>query len=232
MVVYLEPATARLPDLCARAIGYVSWLCDGAEVGEEQARFKFEEIFRELDRRGQEAGYDVTHVRLVIFALVAYADERILTSAWSGKEAWLDNPLQLALFNINSGGEEFYQRLEQLRRDGGDQQRLADVLECFLICLQLGFKGRYGANEAAYKQLGELVRDLGADIAKRRGATPRLVVARDRQAEVPDERRPTIPAWLIPACAGAAVVLTWLVLTLTLGGRTSAAAELVAGAIP
>lgn len=224
MVVYLVPATTRLPDLCARAIGYVSWLCAGAEVAEEQARFKFEEIFRELDRRGQEAGYDITHVRLVIFALVAYADERILTSNWNGKEAWLDNPLQLALFNINSGGEEFYQRLEQVRRDGGDQQRLADVLECFLICLQLGFKGRYGANPAAGRQLDELVRELTAEIAKRRGPPPRLVVDRDREAAVPASRRPTLPAWLFPVCALLAAVLVWAVLAWALDDHSDALA--------
>lgn len=232
MVVHLSPATARLPDLCARAIGYVSWLCAGAEVEEEQARFKFEEIFRELDHRGQEAGYDINHVRLVIFALVAYADERILTSSWSGREAWLDNPLQLALFNINSGGEEFFLRLEQLRRDGGDQQRLADALECFLICLQLGFKGRYGASQAAGKQLTGLVHELAADIAKRRGPAPRLVVERDAGAAIPADRRGSLPAWLIPACVAVALLLTFAVLAWTLGARTAAAGDAIVGVLP
>lgn len=232
MVVYLTPSTARLPDLCARALGYVSWLCAGAEVDEDQARFKFEEIFRELDRRGQQAGYDITHVRVVIFALVAYADERILTSQWSGRTAWLDKPLQLALFNINSGGEEFFLRLEQLRRDGGDQQKLSDVLECFLMCLQLGFKGRYGANQAASKQLGELVGDLGADVARRRGAIPRLVVEHDLQVEIPADRRPTLPLWLVPACAAGAVLLSLLVLGWMLGVQVDGLETRLEGVVP
>ncbi|MDA3962587.1 MAG: DotU family type IV/VI secretion system protein [Planctomycetota bacterium] len=232
MVVYLTPTTARLPDLCARALGYVSWLCEGAEVAEDQARFKFEEIFRELDRLGQQAGYDITHVRLVIFALVVYADERILTSQWEGKAGWLENPLQLELFNLNSGGEEFFLRLEQLRRDGGDQQRLADVLECFLMCLQLGFAGRYGSSQAARKQLEETVGQLSADIAQRRGAPADLVVDAKSPAAVPADRRPTIPAWLVPVCALGAVVVTLIVLNVFLTTRIGALADSVAGVAP
>lgn len=81
------------------------------------------------------------------FALVAWADEKILLSDWSGREEWLREPLQLQLFGTNRAGDEFYDHLAALRPD----QNLAR--EVYFLCLSLGFEGRYSGQDAQRSEL-------------------------------------------------------------------------------
>lgn len=76
------------------------------------------------------------------FALVAWADETILRSDWSGREEWLREPLQLQLFRTNRAGDEFYEHLARLRPDQSHAR------EIYFLCLVHGFEGQY-AGEAA-----------------------------------------------------------------------------------
>ena len=137
----------RLVDLAQRLLALVSWLTSpaGSSVSATDAYARCEDCCRELDQRGRAAGYATADVRLAIFALVVMVDERLLGSAWPGRTAWLERPLQLVLFDINAGGEEFFLRLEHLRRVGGagTAEQTADLLEIFLLCLRLGFRGRH-----------------------------------------------------------------------------------------
>ncbi len=45
------------------------------------------------------------------YALVAFLDEQILKSNWSGRNEWMGQPLQLLLFNQHDAGETFFSRL-------------------------------------------------------------------------------------------------------------------------
>jgi type IV/VI secretion system ImpK/VasF family protein len=81
------------------------------------------------------------------FALVAWADETILVSDWSGREEWLREPLQLQLFRTNRAGDEFYDHLAALRPD----QNYAR--EVYFLCLCLGFQGGYAGRDADRAEL-------------------------------------------------------------------------------
>jgi type VI secretion system protein ImpK len=99
------------------------------------------------------------------FALVAFADEMILSSNWSRHGEWLAEPLQLKLFHTNRGGDEFFERLARLRAE------YTDAREVFFLCLAFGFEGQY-ADRAAERhallvQQFEMLRVAGraADVA-------------------------------------------------------------------
>jgi len=81
------------------------------------------------------------------FALVAWADETILRSNWSGREDWLRELLQLQLFRTNRAGDEFYDHLARLRPD---QHHAREV---YFLCLALGFEGRYAGHDAERAEL-------------------------------------------------------------------------------
>jgi len=81
------------------------------------------------------------------FALVAWIDETILKSSWSGREEWLREPLQLTLFRTNRAGDEFYDHLMALR----PEQNYAR--EMFFLCLCLGFEGGYAGRDADRAEL-------------------------------------------------------------------------------
>jgi type VI secretion system protein ImpK len=71
------------------------------------------------------------------FALVAWLDEVILRSSWSGRDEWAGRPLQLRLFRTNRAGNEFYEHLARLRPEW------LGAREIFLLVLSLGFEGQY-----------------------------------------------------------------------------------------
>ena len=74
-----------------------------------------------------------------LFPIIAYIDECILTSEWQTRSLWQKNSLQRHFFNTTNSGYEFYERLHQLNRQGDDRS----VREIYLLCLSLGYKGRY-----------------------------------------------------------------------------------------
>lgn len=74
------------------------------------------------------------------FAVVAFVDETVLTSDWSQKEAWMARSLQFEMYDRYDAGEEFFNRLEQLRANPSDN---LEVLEVYYTCIVLGFLGRY-----------------------------------------------------------------------------------------
>jgi len=79
---------------------------------------------------------DITEAR---YALVAFIDEKILTSEWPGKQGWQARPLQLVYFNENTAGEGFFARLHELE----NTPRRAHVLQIYYLCMALGFRGQY-----------------------------------------------------------------------------------------
>ncbi len=76
------------------------------------------------------------------FALVAWADETLLGSNWSGVGQWSRNLLQSEIFRTNRGGDEFYERLGRLRPEQNGARQI------FFLCLAFGFQGRLFDDES------------------------------------------------------------------------------------
>ena len=151
------------------------------------------------------------------FALVAWADETVLRSDWSGRDEWLRELLQLQLFRTNRAGDEFYDHLARLRPDQNHAR------EVYFFCLVLGFEGRYAGHQAEraeiMRQQFELLRVAGRalDLA---GAAPLAPPAYEMEIRVRGAggRRlwPVLLSWL---GAGAGVfALLWVVLRLLAAG--------------
>jgi type VI secretion system protein ImpK len=77
---------------------------------------------------------DADHAR---FAIFAWMDEVILSSAWNEKEQWQRQQLQRTHFQTTDAGELFFERLNTL----GPNQNY--VREVYYLCLAMGFSGRY-----------------------------------------------------------------------------------------
>jgi type VI secretion system protein ImpK len=94
------------------------------------------------DGEARGAGYDPNDVKLAIYAYTAFLDETVLNSTQSLFAEWTRQPLQEEIFGEHMAGENFFRYLHDLlgRADSPD---LADLLEVYVLCLQLGFRGRY-----------------------------------------------------------------------------------------
>lgn len=83
-----------------------------------------------------------------LFAVLAWADETLLSGDWPGAAEWQRHLLQLRYFNSITAGVEFFTILDTL----GPEQK--DLREVFALCLCLGFKGRF-ASERTLRGLEE-----------------------------------------------------------------------------
>jgi type VI secretion system protein ImpK len=102
------------------------------------------------------AGYTAEDVKLATFAAVAFLDEAILNSKNSIFADWLKKPLQEELFGTHVAGDLIFQNLQQLL-ERPDSPELADLLEVYLLCLLLGFVGRYSSSPGEVKRMKDLV---------------------------------------------------------------------------
>lgn len=86
--------------------------------------------------------YGVELYREAQYVMAALADEMMLHGeAWTGREHWLDNLLEMSLFGTRVAGEKIFQRLDVLL--SGRQQHDPELLSIYLAALSLGFRGRY-----------------------------------------------------------------------------------------
>jgi type VI secretion system protein ImpK len=108
----------------------------------ETFRKRTKATLQEVERVAVSAGYDVRDVRDTHFAVVAFLDSVVLHSKDAVRAEWERKPLQEELFGQTDAGVIFFEKLDQFR-SRRDSEQLADILEVYLLCLLLGFEGRY-----------------------------------------------------------------------------------------
>ena len=110
----------------------------------ETFRAQMRQALRVAEQEARSRGCSAEDVKQVIFAVVAFLDESVLTSRNPVFVNWPRLPLQAELFGHQLAGEIFFQELQKtLNRS--DSQETADLLEVYYLCMLLGFKGRYAA---------------------------------------------------------------------------------------
>lgn len=135
-----------------RLKGQRQHLADG-----ESFRRRTKATLQEIERVGIAGGYDGRDVRDTHFAVVAFLDEAILHSNDPVRTEWEQSPLQQDLFGTRDAGVIFFEKLEQFR-SRRDSEQLADILEVYLLCLLLGFEGRYTAKRGELEGLMDTLR--------------------------------------------------------------------------
>lgn len=125
----------------------------GRNVAADAASFRthIKQLVSAADQRARNAGHDVSNVKLAVYAYIALLDESVLHSAQPMFADWARQPLQEEVFGEHMAGENFFRTLQDLL-GRQDSEALADVLEVFLLCLLLGFRGRYGTSDPAALQ--------------------------------------------------------------------------------
>jgi type VI secretion system protein ImpK len=112
----------------------------------ETFRKRTKATFQEVERVAVSGGYDVRDVRDTHFAVVAFLDSVVLHSKDAVRAEWERKPLQEELFGQADAGVIFFEKLDQFR-SRRDSEQLADILEVYLLCLLLGFEGRYAGGQ-------------------------------------------------------------------------------------
>jgi len=141
--------------------------------------------------RGRADGLPDAELAEARYALVAFIDEQVLKSNWPGRHEWMGQPLQLALYNEYTAGENFFNRMRVLLQQGGT----SPALEVYYLCLMLGFRGVHGMN-ADQRALGEV-----CDTARQRVAQAWPAGAKLGPRAEPPDRLPARRASYAPLIA-------------------------------
>ena len=120
-------------------------------------------LFETMMQNGREARIPEQDMFDAKFALAAFADEIIYHSNWTGKTQWLSNPLQLQFFQLNTAGDMFFSKLDELH----GQRGRAHVAQIYFLCLALGFQGKYRLRQQ--EGLSAVVEGLGNYVAVSEG---------------------------------------------------------------
>jgi len=124
-------------------IGIVRLQSQRQRIGDaETFRKRMKTALQEVEQVAVAAGYDIRDVKDTHFAVVAFLDSVILHSKDPVHAEWERKTLQEELFGKSEAGIVFFEKLDHFR-SRHDSQQLADILEVYLLCLLLGFEGRY-----------------------------------------------------------------------------------------
>jgi type VI secretion system protein ImpK len=176
-----------------------------------------------MEHQAKRHNFDTADIQKIKYALVAFIDETIIASDWSQKQNWLANPLQLQLYNRFDAGEEFFQRVEELR---GRIQFNVQVLEVYYLCLVLGFKGKYGIVEQEKLRIitDELYQDIQLSMDK---STKLLSPNGKRKDEIGEVIKKEIPIWTFGVGAAALGFLFYLIVVLFSKGTANKIIDLI-----
>jgi type VI secretion system protein ImpK len=142
-------------------------------------RSRVKQLLTLADDEARREGYAPDSVRLAVYAYIAFLDESVLNSGLPIFMEWPRQPLQEEIFGDHMAGETFFRHLQELlgRQDSAE---LADVLEVFLLCMLLGFRGKYGTGGQG-------------------GVEPLIAAAREKIARIRGPVGELSPSWRPPA---------------------------------
>ena len=198
-----------------------------AVLDAETFRAQMRQALRVAEQEARSRGASPEDVKQVIFAVVAFLDESVLTSRNPVFVNWPRLPLQAELFGHQLAGEIFFQELQKaLNRS--DSQETADLLEVYYLCMLLGFKGRYAAGgdlRSVMAATQEKIRRIRGPIV---ALSPRGTIPADAVRMVQTDR---VSRWLGRAAlitAGSVLILL-MVYKFVLMSGTSSLSALAAG---
>jgi type VI secretion system protein ImpK len=93
----------------------------------------------EVLRRAAVLGFSHQDAQDMAYALVALMDELVLNKPEQYRQFWMSNLLQLHYFNETGAGDNFFNRINAIRKD----PHRSEVLRVYYLSLLFGFQGRY-----------------------------------------------------------------------------------------
>jgi type VI secretion system protein ImpK len=176
-------------------------------------------LFDTMMQNGKEARIPEQDMFDAKFALAAFADEIIYHSNWPGKTQWLSNPLQLQFFQLNTAGDMFFQKLDELY----GQRGRVHVAEIYFLCLALGFQGKYRLRQQ--EGLGAVVEGVGNYVALSEGGGDVIAPNADRKDGGGSAVRRELPFVAIALGFLVLALVIVIILRLVIGSSADSVAE-------
>jgi type VI secretion system protein ImpK len=124
------------------------------------------EAMRRFETEALATGMDTRSLRAARYALCATIDDLVLSTPWGSASSWAQQGMTSIFHNEVTGGERFFDILEQMQKDLGNQE---PVVELMYLCMSLGFVGRYRVRPYTLAAWTELREGVYRTIRLRRG---------------------------------------------------------------
>jgi type VI secretion system protein ImpK len=178
-------------------------------------RSHIKEFLTGLERGATKLGSSAEDVHLCKYAFCATVDEAILMSQFKVRDAWQRQPLQLQFFGEQLAGEQFFAKLEALRREGAPR---VQILEVFHMCLLMGFQGKYLMEGS--EKLNYLTARLGDEIAHLKGSRATFAPHWAPPDQIRNRLKNEVPLWVIASVFALLGVLAFTAMRWQLGRST------------
>lgn len=191
------------------------WYSKHADNPRFSLREEVEKRFVAFEHACLAADLPVQSMMDVKYAIAAFIDEKVSMSDLSIKTEWMFNKLQQQLFGENVAGEGFYTKLDMLRKSPEPQ-----VLEVYLLCLHLGFVGKYSVE--GLHHLTSLTIELRAQIDSLKVKAP-LTLSIDPLPRQGVFKKITkeLPLWVVTSFTCASVLAFYLGFSVVMESRVS-----------
>lgn len=94
----------------------------------------------------------------VMYVMVAYADDVLLSFPWAGRSDWVRNPLETRMFGSQRAGETIFHTIASNFESVEFGRR--ELAQAYLAALSLGFQGQFRGSEDAAAKLADYRRKL------------------------------------------------------------------------
>jgi len=194
-----NPLTAAAASLLALA----SKLRTAVSHPDSSALFRhLAEEIRRFEAAAQAAGAAPDVVLASRYSLCTLLDEVVLNTPWGSQSVWINQTLLNLFHKEGWGGEKFFQIVERVMQQPGNN---LDLLELLYLCMALGLEGKYRVQAGGRAQLEALQEAVAATIRRQRGEFERELSPHWRGVQ---DLRPAlaryVPLWVVCA-AGLAV---------------------------
>ncbi len=173
---------------------------------------------KRFEQAALQASLPAQSIRIARYALCATIDDLVLNTPWGSQSVWARQSMVGTFHNETSGGERFYDLLEQMERD---PVRNREILELLYLCLSLGFEGRLRIEQRGPATLNKLRDGLVRTIRAQRGDTDRDLSPHWRGVEAGNRPLSSyIPVWLVAVVTVALLSLTYIGFSYALNGSS------------
>jgi type VI secretion system protein ImpK len=224
--VGVNPLLAAASPILAAAIR-LAGARQGRDFDADQLRRGMVDAVRAFETRALATGLDTKSLRAARYAVCTTIDDIVLSTPWGAASGWAQQTLTGTFHNEVTGGERFFEILEQMTRELG---RHSEVVELMYLCTSLGFEGRYRVMPRGVAALTELRESVYRAIRTRRGEFERELSPQWRGIE--SLHRPLsqrVPLWAIGLATLATICLMYVGFNFALAGKSDLGfAELLA----
>jgi len=214
MATAAAPPPQRAPRQWSLAVAFqevftaIARLRSGRQAVSDAATFRnqMKHALQSAEQEARNGGYPPEDVKLAVFATVAFLDESVLNSQNPIFADWSRMPLQEELFGVHVAGEVLFQNLKQIL-SRPDSTATADLVEVYVLCLLLGYRGRYGLSGGA--ELAQII-----DVSRQRIARVRGQLQFAPSVWLPNEppARKAVDRWVRGLAFAAAAMLVLCIL--------------------